>query len=238
MLRRAMMAGASAPATDPYWSNVVALLHFEGADASTTFTDQTGKTWTPNGNAQIDTAAKKYGSASGFFDGAPSYLTVPSSTDFDFGSSDFTIEFWIASTNTNAYAAILVREWGGSPYSGGWSIFLSGAGGGPMEIWCADYSLGSPLLTSSIGTYRDGNWHHIAFVRNGNVFTLYIDGVSAATRTTSFSFSAVSKNITLGRDLTFPPRNLVAQVDDLRITKGVARYTSGFTPPAAQFPDS
>ena len=223
---------------DPDFASVVSLLHFDGADASTTFTDQKGKVWTPFGNAQIDTAQSKFGGASGLFDGAGDYLTTPSSTDFDFGSGNFTVEMWIRTAQTAAYPTLLCREWGGSPYSGGWSIFLNGAGGGPMEIYCADFSTGGPLLTSSSSAYRDSLQHHIAWVRNGNVHTLYIDGTSVAAATTAFSFASVAKNLTIGNDLTFGPRFYNGHIDDLRITKGVARYTANFTPPTAAFPDS
>src|SRR3989338_6322305 len=73
------------------------MLHMEGADAGTTFTDTetTPKAVTANGNAQIDTAQSKFGGASGLFDGAGDYLTIPSSSAFDFGTGNFTIDFWV-----------------------------------------------------------------------------------------------------------------------------------------------
>src|SRR5690606_29617491 len=80
------------------------LLHFEGSDGSATFTDSNiggaAKTWTANGNAQIDTAQSKFGAASGLFDGTGDYITTPDHNDFTLGSSDFTIDFW-AKRNSN-----------------------------------------------------------------------------------------------------------------------------------------
>src|SRR3990167_7740340 len=73
------------------------MLHMDGADASTTFTDETGKTVTANGNAQIDTAQSKFGGAAALFDGAGDYLTVSGSADWDLGTGDFTIDFWFRS---------------------------------------------------------------------------------------------------------------------------------------------
>lgn len=241
MLRRVMMAGAGAPASDPHWANVVALLHFDGADGSTTFTDQTGKVWTPFGNAQLDTSAVKYGAASGQFDGAGDYLTTPSSTDFDFGTGDFTIEFWLRVSSAVSYGVVLTREWGGAPYSGGFTIFANGAASGSMEVYCGDYNWYAPLLKSSTAYYVDSAWHHFAVVRNGTSFNLYIDGTSYASATSSFAFASVSKALTIGRDLTFGPggeRDYNGRIEDLRITKGVARYTANFTPPTAAFPNS
>src|SRR3990167_5725818 len=69
------------------------LLHCDGVDAATTFTDEIGKAVTANGNAQIDTAQKKFGTASGLFDGTGDYLSLADSDDWNFGAGDFTIDF-------------------------------------------------------------------------------------------------------------------------------------------------
>ena len=238
MLRRLMMAQPSGGGGgDPYWANVVSLLHFDGSDGSTTFTDVTGKTWLPNGT-QIDTAQSQWGGASGLFDGSGDYITNNDFAALEFGSNDFTVEFWIRTTQTTDYASLIGKAWVGSPYTGGWNIFLNSGSSGPMQIWCADYSTGGPLMTASGTGYRDGNWHHVAWVREGDDFTLYIDGTSVATATNSFAFQAANKLLVIGDDITFGPRSYNGHMDDLRITIGVARYTADFTPPTAPFPDS
>jgi hypothetical protein len=84
--------GGGGGSTDPYWSSVVSLLHFDGANASTTFTDQTGKTWSAYGGVQIDTAQSKFGGASGLFNGASDYITTPSTAELTFGAGDDS--FW------------------------------------------------------------------------------------------------------------------------------------------------
>lgn len=119
-------------------------------------------------------------------------------------------------------------------------MFFNGAGGGPMEIWAADYNTGSPLLTAPSATYRDGLWHHFAWTRNGDVHTLWIDGVAVATRTTSFSFASESKAFFIATDFTFGggARDFAAYMEEIRVTIGVPRYTSNFTPSTTQFPDS
>jgi hypothetical protein len=77
----------------------VVLLHMNGSDASTTFTDNAfgglGHTWTANGNAQIDTAQSKFGGASGLFDGNGDYISTPDSDDFFFSAGDFTFDTWV-----------------------------------------------------------------------------------------------------------------------------------------------
>ena len=71
-----------------------ALLHFDGADTSTTITDESGKTWTPAGTAQIDTAQYKW-TSSLLLDGNSDYISTPDHDDFNVGSGDFTIDFWV-----------------------------------------------------------------------------------------------------------------------------------------------
>ena len=145
---------------------------------------------------------------------------------------------WIRTTHLGSYATLLCREWGSSPYTGGWSWMLNGNAGAPMQIWVAAYSTGAPMLTASSTTYRDGNWHLATWERYGNLHTLYIDGVVEASVTSSISFATVAKNITIGADLTFGSRFYAGYMDDLRMTKGVSRYRAAFTPPTAAFPDS
>ena len=86
-----------------------ALLHFNGSDTSTTFTDESGKTWTGAVTAQLDTAQKKFGTASLLLDGDSDYISTPDHADFDVGSGDFTIDFWVrfnAVPGAGFYAAL------------------------------------------------------------------------------------------------------------------------------------
>src|SRR3990172_8980810 len=73
-------------------SFTVSLLHGDGVDGSTTFTDEDGRIWTPSGNAQIDTAQKKFGTGSMLFDGTGDYISTPDSIDFFFGTENFTVD--------------------------------------------------------------------------------------------------------------------------------------------------
>ena len=103
------------PPVDAYFSDVVLLLHMGGTDGSTTFTDEKGHTVTANGDAQIDTAQSKFGGASALFDGSGDYLSVADSADFEFGSSDFTIDGWVrlhgyATLNGSHYGSAVVAK--------------------------------------------------------------------------------------------------------------------------------
>ena len=93
--------------TESYDSYTKLMLHMEGSDGSTTFTDEIGKAVTANGNAQIDTAQKKFGAASGLFDGTGDYLTLANSNDWSFGSGDFTIDFWVNHATTPTSSVVI-----------------------------------------------------------------------------------------------------------------------------------
>lgn len=163
------------------------------------------------------------------FDGTGDYYVIPSHTDFDFGSQDFTIEFWFKTAQTTAYACMLNRELVGPPYSGGFSVFANNGTSGPLAVWWADYSAGLAFLTASTNTHQDNQWHHFAWVRNGNTHYMFLDGVVVATNTSSVSFSSVTKRLAIGTDLTYGGRDFNGYIDELRISKGVARYTTTFS---------
>jgi hypothetical protein len=163
------------------------------------------------------------------------YLTYASSSAFAFGSGDFTIEFWIKTTQTTSNATLITREWGGSPYTGGWSIQLNGLSSSAMTIYWADFSTVSTFMVANTTSYRDGNWYHVAWVRNGTSFVLYLDGVSVATATNATAVGVNSNQLTIAQDQTFGSgaRAYTGNMTNLRIVKGTAVYTSAFTPPTA-----
>lgn len=83
---------------------------------------------------------------------------------------------------------------------------------------------------------RDNAWHHIAVVRNGSSHVLYVDGVSRATATASYTIADITTAWSIGSDLNYPARAMVAYIDEFRITKA-ARYAAPFTPTTVAFPD-
>ena len=211
------------PPTDPYFSNVVALLHMDGADASTTFTDVKGHTFTPTGNAQIDTAQSKFGGASGLFDGTGDYINTPSSADFAYGTGDFTWELWVrlAVTSGNRYILDHGSNGGTLTYNGGLRYYNTTTGTGSIL-----YTTTPALLANT--------WYHIAASRSGGTTRLFVDGVLKASGTDSHNYGAQSLRF---GDYGGGGYWLNGWLDDTRITKGVARYTANFTPPTEPFPD-
>src|SRR5258706_12404694 len=160
-------------------SNTFALLHMDGVDASTSFIDATGKTWTTAGNAQIDTAQSKFGGASGLFDGAGDYVDTADSEDFNVGSSDFTVDFWFRK-NANATVQAAFGQANSAAAGTSMSMLLYTDQGGNYPYGAVYVGSTAYAITSS-SAITDTIWHHYAFVRNGNTITLYIDGVSKGT---------------------------------------------------------
>lgn len=213
---------------DPFTKS---LLHFNGTDASTTFTDESGKTWTAVGNAQLDTADKKFGSASLLLDRTGGSIITPNNSDFDFGTGDFTIDFWTK-------RGLLI------PYSGLFSTMTVDYVG--LEIDAStDYKLrvisnasGTQQIDITSSTALDSSWTHIALVRNGNTLTLYLNGNSVGTRNcTGYTYNSSALGMAIGRNTVNNSTDFLYDgwIDEFRVSKGIARWTSNFTPPLFEY---
>jgi hypothetical protein len=170
------------------------------------------------------------GSTSLYLDGAGDYLTLGANSNFAIASSsDFTFEVWIK-TDTISAMNSWVR-----------GIFTLDSGGGAFSIALDDTSglragksdSGSWSLTGAGGNVGDDQWHHVALVRNSGTTTLYVDGTSAGSYadTDSYSDNSGSPRPLIGTRYDNTKGNFKGYMDDLRLTVGVARYTSNFTPP-------
>ena len=222
---------------DPSFSSVQLLLHLDGTNGSTTFGDSSSNTQTvtPFGNAQISTAQSQFGGASALFDGSGDYLVVTEVAGLEPGSGDLTWEMWIRTTNSTQYATLLSRTPASFAF-GMWSLMMNhnSSAAGDLALYVANFSAGAPLLLTTGVNVRDGSWHHVAVVRNGSAWTLYVDGTSRATNTWSGTIADITGSIYIGRD-QFYIRDYTGHIDELRITHGVARYNSAFTPSTTAF---
>lgn len=218
-------------ATDSYYANVSLLLHGDGANNSTVFTDASAapKAVTRVGAAKISTAQSKFGGAAMSFDGTSDYLTVATHDDFEFGAGDFTEECFIYLTSL-ATAMVINKRANSSIYSGV-NIYVSAGSAGAVASY--DGSTWSVNLLSA-AILSVNTWYHLALVRAGNAYTLYVNGSSAAGASAAGSVHANTSALTIGGTLNgafcFP-----GYIDEVRITKGVARYTATFTPPTTAF---
>jgi len=222
---------------DPYFAYVVALLHFDGAAGSTTFTDSCASpnTVTAHGAVQISTAHPKFG-ASGAFDGAGSYLTTPHATPLNLVGVDFTIEGWFYPTSLTSGNMDVVNKDGvaGTSYS---QYDLSITSAGKLFAW-----LGNGNGTSNPGTGYTGTttitlnaWHHFALVKSGSTCLGFVDGAQEWSAPAATMYDG-GKPLYVGYQNGQPASTYFnGYIDELRITKGVARYTAPFTPPTAAF---
>jgi hypothetical protein len=220
---------------DPYFNNVTLLLHCDGTDGSTTFTDVKGHTITPSGNAQIDTTQSKFGGASALFDGTGDYLSVTDSVDWALGSGDWTIECWVRLAATETAQELITQRQDSVNLTDFWLFRVES----DNTIRFYDKSSNSVVTdVRSTSTLSSGQWYHVAAVRASGSVSLYVGGVKSANVTTNLT-SAYSDKVhplyvatgSAGTSL------LQGHLDDIRITKGIARYTTDFTPPTLAFPD-
>lgn len=220
--------------TDPFYANVSLLLHCDGSAGSTTFTDNSSspKTVVATSNAQITNTLPKFGT--GAMTNSTGYLTVTASTAFDMGSGDFTVEGWAKTAGPGALM-ILFTGRDGSGSDRGPTVFTQSGG---LRGFCGDSGGSNFGDSGAVGTVPTSIWFHWAYVRSGVNFLLFINGTQVGSTVTSSSTCGGGTNQSVGRDPGTAGREWNGQIDDLRITKGIARYTSNFTPPTAAFPDS
>jgi len=226
-------AGGGGGGSDPDFASVVSLLHFDGADGSTTFTDQKGKTWTSShaANARLSTTNPRFGSACLLLSG--STISTPDSDDWHFGANDFTIEFFMRPQAVPPTGAPLAQWDGGT--SRGWIIFTFS-----NSIWFSYSTTGANQIdvqSTSAVTYSASSYVHIAVSCNGGTIRLYADGALVGSAARAGALFNSPNPLRIGNEQSGTAQ-YNGRIDDLRITKGVGRYPAAFTPPTAPFPDS
>jgi hypothetical protein len=218
---------------DPYFANVSLLLRGDGANGSTTFTDSSlnGFAMTAVGNAQISTTQSKYGGASMYFDGAGDYVESPSNSAFSYGTGDFTVEMWIYPPSGAANIRTFYNNLLSAPANTGFLCWMQPAAAGFYSIDVLQSSA-AYVINSSLNDIAAAQWSHFAACRSGTTLRLFVNGVqvSSGTMTTNVTATQMRLASPLGNS---SGSDWSGYIDDLRITKGVARYTSNFTPPGA-----
>jgi hypothetical protein len=223
---------------DPYFSSVVLLVANDNkGNGTTSFADQSSaaRAITVNGNAQYSTARVPTGMTSSYLgDGTGDFLSALDSTDFAFGTGDFTLEAYVYWNTASSFRTIFSKRLSSVPSQ--W-IFL-GSNGTAIQ-WYASSGGGAFDIASakSVGTLSTGQWFHVALTRNGTSFTPWLNGVAGSGTVTSSASIGVDTNaLRVGADSN--ALSLDGNIACARITKGVARYTGAFTPPTLPFPTS
>lgn len=233
----AVLDDGSLAATDPYFSNVVLLLHANGSNASTTVTDSSpsAKTVTAQGNAQLSTAQFKYGTAALLLDGSGDYVDTPDSDDWSFGTGQFTVEMWVRFTTVNTQIGLVGQYESGGPAATASWLFSRNTS---LEFRLISAG-GVASTVTGAWTPVTGVWYHVAVDRDtSNVIRIYVNGVILGSATNAGDIRNIGTTpLRVGRSTGVGGTDLAGYMDDVRITKGIARYGGTFTPSLVQFPD-
>jgi hypothetical protein len=218
---------------DVYFPQTKLLLPFDGANGATTTSDLSDSniSVTFNGNAQLSTAQSKFGGSSLYLDGGTSSgVSIASNSGLSL-SGDFTIEMWIK-TSTTSSDSNTRRIFQTGPVGAATDLGLllgksSANHSGYISVYTSTWNIDGSIDAA------DDNWNHVAIIRSGSGVKLFVNGnQSGSTWTTSQDFSSGgSAGIDLGYNSSAGVGRYVGYIDDFRITKGIARYTSSFTPP-------
>lgn len=219
------------------------LLHMDGADASTTFTDVnlggSAHTWTANGNAQVDTADSKFGGASLLCDGTGDYITTVDAADLELGNNDWTIDTWfkVAAGLADGTRSIMAGKHDAGITGTTFSWYMERTSANKMRIQVG-HSAGSSFNLDSLANYTSSvntGWHHMAAVRSGNTLTLYIDGVAQASSALSAALNNNANAMSIGRGGETGGSTWFGWIDEFRLSPTVARWTAAFTPPTVAY---
>jgi hypothetical protein len=241
--RRLLLDAASG---DENFSSVQLLLAMDGEDAATATTDASANEFVPtfSGNAQLDTAQAKFGASSLLLDGTDDVISIADDANLELGSGDFTLECHV--------------RYNGDPGDSGASTFISKwhNAGAREYVWGKRTSVNTVEFVHSVngtngivsGSWTwdpaDATWYHLAVTRDGANLRFFVDGTQQGAAQTTISTDTIA-------DTTAPTyiggfindgvtviEELNGWVDNVRITKGVARYTGNFAPPTAAYPTS
>ena len=209
------------------------VLHMDGANASKSFVEITGKTVSVGGNAHITTQTSKFGGSSGYFDGS-SYLSLADSEDWNFGSDNFTIDFWVKFNRVPTKVERIIGQ--RDVYCGinsDFGITIIRERDGRIGFYMGHGSSHSEVVSNSY-INDTTSFHHIAAARDGTNMTIFIDGVNNG----SISIGTIASNnstrqLGIGREGEYTQDYLNGYLDEFRISKGIARWTSNFMPPSA-----
>ena len=186
------------------------------------------------GDVKISTTQSKFGGSSMFFDGTGDYLFSPGSVQFqnyNFGTSDFTIECWLYQI---AFSADMVIVASFSTWASSVNFYFGTRAGSPnILIFRGGDSI--PITLNGNTGITTNTWTHVAVSRASGVTRMFVGGVvQTATHTGSVNISNTVNTMGIGaaNDGT---ESMNGYLDDFRITKGYARYTATFTPPTGEF---
>lgn len=214
-------------------ANTVLLLHFDGAGAAMNDSAAIPNAITVLGDTFQSATTSKFGGKAGFFDGNGDSLSIAENGAFDLGAGDFTVDAWVYPTTLggdgwheiiSCYSTTLPR----------WQLIIHSTGYLQTNIndGSADH-----VCASAAGDVTANQWTHVALVRSGNTLKLYRNGAQVQSCGLTQQVNCSASDIRVGRGHTANggPHYLFGYLNELRVSKGVARWTAPFTPPTAAY---
>jgi hypothetical protein len=190
-----------------------------------TVSTRTAKVISVLGNTNVDTVVKKYGTGSAKFDGTGDALTIPTSADFAFGTGTFTIECWVRLNTLTGTQILFDFRNDGTTSSSYAPIITLISGTLNYQTVAGNRIVGTTLTTNT--------WYHVAVARSGTATKLFLDGTQVGSTYTDTN-NYIQGPLTIGAQYN-GSFSVNGYIDDIRVTKGLARYT---TSPGSNLPAS
>lgn len=215
---------------DASFASVTALVQGNGVDASTVFTDSAVKyAWAGTANVRLSTAVKKFGTASIYFGAGGNNANITAPALPGMGTSDFTIEMWFYSTvaaPANGYYFYDTRPFGTN------GVYTTMYVASTQKV---GFLVGGVARITGTTNVTTNTWHHVALSRSAGVTRMFLNGVQEGGDYTDTNNYVTNVPI-VGNTGAIVNGVWAGYLDDIRITQGVGRYTSGFAVPTAEFP--
>jgi hypothetical protein len=198
------------------------LLHLDG-NTNDTNAGGLAKTWTNHGATFV---AGEFGSAASF--NGSTWIDTPDSTDFTLGTGDFTIDFWF---NVQGGFGTFRRVFGQVDSAG--SVQSISANLTTANKWTIVFNAGTTF--AGVAAFPSAGWHHFAFVRTSGSYGLFLDGVLDITGPFPTAITDSTDVFAIGRGPAGSSNDFIGLIDEFRLSVGIARWTSNFTPPTSPY---
>jgi hypothetical protein len=208
------------------------LLHADGTNGSTTFTDSSiyGVSCAGVSGAQISTAQYKFGTGSMYLNSG--HVDTTGMMTMGFGTGDWTVDFWMYLPSAFSNPMIFIEGEGYGTSGTNPNVLNIYTGSSASGVYVGETGYGPSFLTFSY-TWSYGSWQHVAIVEHSRTVTLYINGTSIGSNYDSRPNSYASGDISIGGD-SRNAYSVPGYIDEFRISN-IARWTSNFTPPTSPY---
>lgn len=211
-----------APVTPGIDSYTKLLLHCENT------TDVAGSHTVTATGATVSSSQAKFGSSSFSYNGSGQYHTITSDSNLVFGTGDFTVELWFyLNSNATEQALISCRNTGDSG-NHSWILKIGGT-----QNCISFHSDSAGIFDQSTGAFSATTWNHVAATRSGSTLRIFLNGAKISSDISNSMDLSSTNNYRLGKE-DYPGTGVGdfnGYIDEVRFSKGIARWTANFTPP-------